>query len=715
MCNMALAIVKQLQFDIESDFPGNGSFDAILNAITRGDPDKAQGMFHLAVCAVNAKGAMETKKQVDIDVKEGFMAYVYWDLVAFIQDFQKNRTGNPTKAMLPKLSAWDPNLNLKTASRTKRNEWRTAYTINWLYDFVVLWSSVVMQRKNGSTTGKPQHFVLENEDWSVHSKWAEHRVLWGPLEFAADITAWAMSKPPTDVKSKILPHHVFQMQCIVDSFTISRGWTFSLFEGNVFSTPPKYDPRKDIKLFQDRDGSGINQSMDVFLSLIMHNPAKQRISEDHCLQAEMMGLLKEDMNHWLGSSKLAYGLKTLPLSRFSNTNTNGLWEYSPYLCGTGLADALEYVYNLGMAFWETHPEATSILHLYNMLEKTGYIKQKIETFEQCIDLFGETVFAGGQRPTDNFFKAFKNSVGVMDVRGVLTERRKPKRTAIGSTPTNPKDFWSSAPKKIFKRRSLLGLLKGTNWRPEKIHDADLPKHSMLNGMRLAAKDKKFKQQKRQRSSLASAHRSPGKERGPGAYNNRSQSANDPFPSLLNLQDTLQPGKSSDMQPDISRGLKTALGIPDDYTVEIGKPEHVHANTTPLASRLSNHQYLQLLERDVVGDICGNICPLSGINYLNLLCVFKVVFVAVEQDGRHIKMIREASSGGQKQQRAALAAWAFQDRDPELLTLFAKQMVACMGKSGLGSFCYFPNLVAVWDVGYEGTTKKDTMEGQCSMM
>jgi hypothetical protein len=59
---------------------------------------------------------------------------------------------------------------------------------------------------------------------------------------------------------------------------------------------------------------------------------------------------------WLGESKYMYGLKIIPATRFSSTNTNGLCEYSPFLCGVGSVAALELAYGIGLKTWDGIPE-----------------------------------------------------------------------------------------------------------------------------------------------------------------------------------------------------------------------------------------------------------------------------------------------------------------------------------------------------------------------
>jgi hypothetical protein len=62
-------------------------------------------------------------------VKEHFLVHAYNDLVAFITDFQMNRTGKPTKALQAKLNVWNPTFDLRRATNEERVNWRR-YTLS---------------------------------------------------------------------------------------------------------------------------------------------------------------------------------------------------------------------------------------------------------------------------------------------------------------------------------------------------------------------------------------------------------------------------------------------------------------------------------------------------------------------------------------------------------------------------------------------------------
>lgn len=66
---MAIAIIKQTQSVIFVEFPGRDSYESIMDAITRGNPEKAQRMFHLVSNIIrNGFNEVEETTNADIDV-----------------------------------------------------------------------------------------------------------------------------------------------------------------------------------------------------------------------------------------------------------------------------------------------------------------------------------------------------------------------------------------------------------------------------------------------------------------------------------------------------------------------------------------------------------------------------------------------------------------------------------------------------------------------
>lgn len=128
--NLAISMVKKTNAAIFVDFPGHDTYETIIKTITRGNMDKAQGKFKLAMYELAPDGAERSGKETAVDIKEQFMIHAYQDLRDFILDFQSNRSGKPTKAMQAKLVKWDPNFNLQKATNEERVDWRRAIPSN---------------------------------------------------------------------------------------------------------------------------------------------------------------------------------------------------------------------------------------------------------------------------------------------------------------------------------------------------------------------------------------------------------------------------------------------------------------------------------------------------------------------------------------------------------------------------------------------------------
>ncbi|KAL1858889.1 hypothetical protein Daus18300_009758 [Diaporthe australafricana] len=190
--NIAIAMLKGSESAIFVDFPGHDSYETVVKTLTRGDPDKAQGMFSVGLHSMSGPGGEvgEELMKTDVDVREQFLIHTYQDLMDFITDFQKNRSGKPTKAMLAQIADWDPHFNLEQATKEQRIKWRRFYTINWLYDLVNVYSAVVVQHN----TIKGQNWDLSQVDWSKQGPWRKHIRLFGLNEFAGFMCSLAWQK-----------------------------------------------------------------------------------------------------------------------------------------------------------------------------------------------------------------------------------------------------------------------------------------------------------------------------------------------------------------------------------------------------------------------------------------------------------------------------------------------------------------------------------------
>ncbi|RMY19745.1 hypothetical protein D0866_12721 [Hortaea werneckii] len=414
LTNTAVAMVNQTCIAVFAEFPGHES------PSPGGDIERAQQQFSLDLYRMMDRGRPEKVRHTCLDAKESFWVHTYNDLLAFIAEFQKNR-GKPTKAMQAQLNQWNLTLDLQRATNDERIQWRRLYTINGLTTLPM-------------NTMKGERHVLENVDWSSSGPWHHHRRLFGLNEFAGDITSLAMQKQTTDIKGKILPHHVFQLQCIVDSFMVSRGWTVKPFWGHVVAAPPRhFRTRRDVDFFLGREvkrfpsdgshGPGVLQSIDILEQWLEKDAQEQRGSNKHSIAAPLLEEIKLDFVDWLGESKYIHGLNTIAPSRFSKHNANGLWEYSPLLCGAGLAEKLILIQRLSMLMSDEMPEPTLILHVHNMLVKKGFLTRGVGLYDSLQQLLPGAFFQD-KVPNENFLDALNQRVSQGREQAAMSHRRR---------------------------------------------------------------------------------------------------------------------------------------------------------------------------------------------------------------------------------------------------------------------------------------------------
>ncbi|TFA98281.1 DNA repair protein rad13 [Trichoderma ghanense] len=614
--DLATAIVKRAESAIMVDFPGHESYETVMRTITRGDIEKVQGKFKMTLYKTSDSGGpAEKMEETSLDIKEYFLTYAYRDLVDFVTDFQATRSGKPTKRMLQEIDKWDPKLDLQRATKEQRHRWRRSYTINWLYDLVNVYSSIVVQRN----TMKGEHHAYEKVDWSADGQWSEHVRLFGINEFAGIVTSIAMQKPGTDIKKLINPSLVFQLQCIVDSLMVSRGWSLNSFRGDVLERPMRgFRPRRDVDLFLDRQterfGKGILQGAYVLQQLLEQDSNPSR----HEAHIGVLQGLFWDFRDWLGESKYMSGLATLPPSRFSNSNPNGLWEYSPFLCGAGLAEGLELVYRFGLALWDQMPEPMLTVHLHNMLVQKKYLERPIGLLAALENTFPTAFFADGRVPTSNFTQALSSHIGKT---GTHFEQRRRAARKRGANTTHA--MLDVAANRFFRTKSNLLVYRESGWNPDRIPDEDLGEHTMLFNFR-------------SRHSNAESFRHET-----GRF--QSLDAGGPHPLYM----------ESDNDP------KAALSRPV-------RPD-----------RLSRRDLLKVIRYDVYSDICGPF-PLSSLNYFWVTARMVTLFMMFEDELKRLNNalyhdIYVANSGRGMEKRILLAVAALSGSDEECLRTMAKIM------------------------------------------
>ncbi|QGI98553.1 hypothetical protein CEK26_011622 [Fusarium fujikuroi] len=656
--NLTISMVKRTNAAIFVDFPGHDTYKIIMNTITRGNMERAQENFRLALFAVGPDGEHQSRKETAVDIKEQFLIHAYQDLRDFVLDFQANRTGKPTKAMQAKLVKWDPNFNLERATNEERVHWRRCYTIKWLYDLVNVFSSVVVQRN----TVRGEKHVYEDVDWSANGPWGVHRVLFGLEEFAGDITNMAMKKPGTDITKMIYPHHVFQMQCIVDSFTVSRGWTLSALYGHMLEAPAKKGrARRDVDLFLDRQNkrvfAGYCQTVDL-LKQILEKDGKM---EQHKDFFEIIKIAQLDFVDFLGEHKYTTGLDTIPPSRFADHDANGLQEYSPFLCGVGLEEGLEIAYRLGIFLWESMPEPTLMIHLHNAVVQKGYLSRPIGLCATLEDLFKHTFFAQGHKPTSGFVDALLASVGQPGSRQAQAQRqaiRYRRRYA-----ENIHQLFDLEINHIFKRHSMLTTCRRAGWDLEAIPDEELQFGSMLFFERLS-RAKLLSENKLEDTVLVR------KARAVGMTDEEIIDATNKLSSIAN----------------------NTLEVPNEVLNKYA-PEGFQIPPQARSEVLDGRDILDLAKFDILSDVAG-IAPISSLNYLGVTCWLLITFGRIEEQlkeaGNPVYFEAYEGSGPWKlEKRVALALLALKGDNEESLRIVADTLNEA--RSGFMDFIYWEDL------------------------
>lgn len=661
---LAIGMIQRSASAMFLDFPGHDSYETVMNTITRGNIEKAQGNFTMALHALGPDGSSANKvRETKVDVKEQFLIHAYRDLVDFVTDFQKTRSGKPTKRMLAEIRDWDPNFNLQKATNEQRLRWRRSYTISWLYDLVNVFSSIVVQRN----TMRGEKHVFENVDWSVHGPWDQHRRLFGLNEFAGTITALAMQKPGTDIRNRILPHHVFELQCIVDSLAVSRGWSLSALNGHVVLPPPRnFRPRRDVDLFLDRKseraGRGFLQAEFILKQLFEKDGALHGSVDRHRESYSLLEGFSMDFRDWLGESKYMYGLTDIPPSRFTNTSANGLWEYSPFLCGVGLMEGLELAYLVSMQIWDRIPEPALLAHLHNMLVQKGYLKRPVGLYSSLELFFKSAFFVGGKIPTSDFAHAL--SALIREFASVRPSQRQAGARAAAETDIHR--IMTPDANRFFKQKTNLILYRQADWNPERIPEADIPVASMLGMIRLGLTkqtvDPATGRKRIEETDLVKRARAEGLD----------------DEALLQISSSFgQYLKSTD---DWTPPEAFLASLPKDYTA--GKPSDLKrgAATSPQRSgdanvELSGREVLDLLKADIFRDVCGD-CPLSSLNYVCATTVFMMAFMKMEDELAALRnplYVRayETDREWRHQKRGGLTFLALNEQDDECLRVMAR--------------------------------------------
>ncbi|CAK7216067.1 hypothetical protein SEUCBS140593_002745 [Sporothrix eucalyptigena] len=523
---------------------------------------------------------------------------------------------------------------------------------------------------------------MDMVDWSPSGPWDKHRRIYGIKEFAAVVTHLAFQKQHVDFRRKIMPHHVFQLQCIVDSMTVSRGWSLSILRGHVLQPPARgFRPRRDVDLFLDREnervGNGFLQAVEIFKQMSEKDSLLHGNLTRHKLNYDLLEAVQYDFINWLGESKYMHGLTGIPQSRFASSNANGLWEYSPFLCGTGLEEALTESYRCSILVMDRIPEPIMIIHLHNMLVQKGYITRPVGLYATLQELYPEAFFANGIVPKSNFREA-------LDARAAQISRRR----SPHSQPVSDDDRNS-----FFKKKSLLMALRQADWDIDCIPGADVPMPSITGTMKIG-------------QTKVVVDPTTGKKRLMDTDFVRSIKTTGKTDADImkihaiwqELQEFLRHESEVFQMQHITNELLTSMNLEGYKHISLskrGKPGERGSDA------MSTKELLSMLRVDLVSDVCGDI-PISSFNYVWGMINCMMMFICFEDKLESCRNpvyveVYEKDPLWETQKRVGLATMAMHTQDEECLRIMAKEFTD--KRLGFMSHIYWKDL--------EQTTDKPT--------
>jgi len=378
------------------------------------------------------------------------------------------------------------------------------------------------------------------------------------------------------------------------------------------SAPARFRSRRDVDLFLDRerDGRGIIQPIDALMVILHRDSELHEDPKRHTGNNLILRALKSEFLSWLGESKYMYGLEKIPPSRFTKYDANGLWEYSPLLCGAGLAEGLVLSQRLMMHLWEKIPEHTLALHLHNMLVQRGFLENKIDLFAALEGLLGDSFFPNGV-PTAKFAQTRKPHVTQGSEDNALRHRFK--KTFRDNT-ANIHKMLDAEFNQFFKAKSSLMMYDDARYVPERIPDKDIRIPSIHYLLRLATTERVIDPRTGKMRLTETELVKRAKARGQ-TDDALLDAASIPVP----YKDTADDDYAEYFIHDISN-------FTDHNTDPRRTPNRVADKIH--GEEIRGHVLLNLLRLDIFADVCGE-TPISSLNYVKITCHILWLFSQAE--------------------------------------------------------------------------------------
>jgi hypothetical protein len=311
--------------------------------------------------------------------------------------------------------------------------------------------------------------------------------------------------------------------------------------------------------------------------------------------------LEHDFGNWLGESRPA----NMPVSRLANSGKNALWEYSPFLSGVSLLEALEVAYQTGIHVMERVPAVTTVAYLYRRLITctTDTESDPDPLYNDLDTMLRPGFFVDGKLPTSNFGQALSSRVAM---RKRNSKSQPPPHSGAKKKAPKTYDIYQSldsSESPFSSIKSTLLACQKWNWNIDDFPDDDLCIGSVLFMIRLGS-------QKLVVDPATGETGLPDTDITKSAQEELSQEAVDK--SMKIIFDYFPAPPSTLYDGDHS--APTAAGWGQDAAQPAGK-----------AANSRKPRYFNLTGPSILGkvtraDICHEICnsyPLYAINYMTL--------------------------------------------------------------------------------------------------
>jgi hypothetical protein len=516
-----------------------------------------------------------------------------------------------------------------------------------------------------------------------------------------------MQKENTDIRRKILPHHVFQLQCVVDSFTASRGWTYSPLHGHVLVPPPHgFCSRRDVDLFLDRkhqrQGQGLLPSIEILERQFQIDACLHQDSARHTAHSELLEKFKLEFDNWLGMSKGEGVLTFMPSSQFSKHDPNWLWEYSPLLCAAGLVEGLVLVQRVMMKLWECMPEPALIFHLHNNLVQKGYLQESVLLWTKLQTVFRNPV-STKVIPTDSFIETLTGRVKRWQFE--QSPLRQPQAASKAKT-KDVRQRLDPGPNRFFYLKSTLMMYDDAAWIPERIPDSAVKLGSALYKLRLIQTERVIDPTTNKKSLKETELVKRLKALG--------LTDDDLLEEALNKR--LVPTDHTDHAKEIIR----AGGIPElkDYQ-PAPKRDAYEVSKDKNPEQTKGSELLEYIRADMFTDVCGK-DHISSLNLVTATCHMMILFTRIEalfREARHplwVKAYGRPSIHRGRQRMVALVETAIENKDDKAMELFAQ----AFEERRVGTLsCVFWEELYPEDSGFKKESENDgnMPQDQCSVM